>query len=232
MKKIKISPSILSADFGHLADEVKKSEKAGAAGFHLDIMDGSFVPNISFGPMVVKTVRKLTKLPLDAHLMIDNPDLYIEDYANAGADIITLHLEAYDLNMPDAKLIKKEPRVAKEIDFDKLILDLRFIKSLGKKAGISLNPGTSEELLERFLGEIDEVLFMSVNPGFSGQKLIPEVLTKIKNTRQKFGGDIRIDGGINDKTAKGAILAGANILVTASYFYRSKDYSLALKQLL
>lgn len=232
MKKVKVSPSILSADFGHLADEIKKSEKAGAAGFHLDIMDGNFVPNISFGPMVVKTVRNLTKLPLDAHLMIDNPDLYIEDYANAGADIITLHLESYDLHIPDTKLIKKEPRVAKEIDFEKLILDLRFIKSLGKKAGVSLNPGTSEGLLEKFLGEIDEILFMSVNPGFSGQKLMPEVLQKIKNIRSSFKGDIRVDGGVNDETAKSVIEAGADILVTASYFYHSKDYSLALKQLL
>ncbi|NQU18299.1 MAG: ribulose-phosphate 3-epimerase [Candidatus Saganbacteria bacterium] len=224
MKNIKVTPSILSADFGHLADEIRKSESAGVDGFHLDIMDGHLVPNISMGPMVAKTVSKLTKLPLDAHLMIDNPDLYIEDFANAGAEIITLHLESYDLNIPDTREIKKIPRIAKEIDFEKLIMDLRFIKSLGKKAGISLNPGTSEKLLEQFFGEIDEILFMSVNPGFSGQKLMPEVLRKIKNTRKKFNKDIRIDGGINDKTAQAAIAAGANILVTASYFYGSKNY--------
>lgn len=226
--KIKVCPSILSADFGHLADEIKKSETAQVDGFHLDIMDGNFVPNISFGPMVVRTVRKLTKLPLDAHLMIDNPDLYIEDFANAGADIITLHLEAYELNIPDTKLIKKNPRVAKEIDFEKLIMDLRFIKSLGKKAGLSLNPATSEKLLERFLGEIDEILFMSVNPGFSGKKFITEVLGKIKYIRKQYDKDIRIDGGINDKTAKQAIDAGANVLVTASYFYGSNNYKDAL----
>lgn len=232
MKKIKIYPSILSADFANLADEIKKSEEAGVDGLHLDIMDGHFVPNISFGPMVVKTVRKLTKLSLDAHLMVDNPDLYIEDFADAGADIITLHLESYDLNMPDTRQIKKVPRAAKEIDFEKLVMDLRFIKSLGKKAGVSLNPGTSAKLLERVLGEIDEILFMSVNPGFSGQKFMPEVLPKIKAARKSFNGDIRVDGGINDKTAKQAIDAGVNILVTASYFYQAKDCSQAVKRLL
>lgn len=133
---IKITPSILSADFGKLAEEVKKSEKAGADGFHLDIMDGHFVPNISFGPFVVKKVRELTSLSLDAHLMIDNPDLYIEDFAKAGADIITVHAESYPFELPDIKQIKRVPRTVENMDVEKAILDLRFIKKLGKKPAL------------------------------------------------------------------------------------------------
>ena len=228
---IKIAPSILAADFCHLADEIKKSESAGVDGFHLDIMDGHFVPNITMGPLLTETVRKLTRLPLDAHLMIDNPDIYIEDFVKAGADIITLHLEAYDLSIPDVYKIKKNPRTASEIDFEKLILDIRFVKSLGKKAGLSLNPATSAEFLDPYFKEVDEILVMSVNPGFSGQDFMPEVLPKIKDIREKFKGDIRIDGGINDKTAKKAVLAGANILVTASYFYKSANYKEIVRRL-
>ncbi|OGC03804.1 ribulose-phosphate 3-epimerase [candidate division WOR-1 bacterium RIFOXYA12_FULL_43_27] len=211
--KIQIAPSILSADFGHLADEIKRAEAAGVDGFHLDIMDGHFVPNLTMGPMVCQTVRKLTKLPLDAHLMIDNPDLYIDSFAKAGADLITLHLESYHSG-------------------DKLSSALKRIKSLNKKTGICINPGTSEKKLEPFLAEADEVLFMSVNPGFSGQSFMPEVLPKITAIRKIYKGDIRVDGGINDKTVKQVIEAGANILVTASYFFGAKDYSAAVQQLL
>ncbi len=213
--KIKIFPSILSADFSNLKEEIKKAEKAGADGFHLDIMDGNFVPNISFGPMVVKTVRSLTKLTLDAHLMIDNPHLYINDFISAGADIIVLHLESY----------------AKEGMEGKLKIDLEFIKNKNKKAFVALNPGTQIDKIQPFMPMIDGVLFMSVNPGFSGQKFMPLVLDKIKDLKSIFKKDIMADGGINAETAPLAIRAGANILVTASYFFGAKDYKKALHSL-
>lgn len=212
---IKIFPSILSADFANLKEEIKKTEKAGADGLHLDIMDGHFVPNISFGPMVVQTVRRLTKLTLDAHLMIDNPHLYINDFISAGADIIVLHLESY----------------AKESIGEKLKTDLESIKSKNKKAFVALNPGTQIDKIQPFMSIIDGVLFMSVNPGFSGQKFMPLVLDKIKTLRSTFKKDIMIDGGINAETASLATGAGANILVTASYFFGAKDYKKALHSL-
>ncbi|MBU0687220.1 MAG: ribulose-phosphate 3-epimerase [Candidatus Margulisbacteria bacterium] len=231
MKKIQISASILSCDFGNLAQEIKKSEAAGVGYFHLDIMDGHFVPNISFGPPIVKKVRTLAKINLDAHLMIDNPWLYIEDFAKAGADIITLHVESYDVKQHDVNTIKTTPRTATRIKREDLKRDIAKIRSLGKKVGLALNPGTSAVLLEDFLGEIDLVLVMSVNPGFSGQKFIESALPKIKQIRSKFKGLIKVDGGINAETAPKVIAAGADILVSASYLYGSKDYAAVVKEL-
>lgn len=231
MSKIKVFPSILSCDFGKLAEEIKQSEAAGVDGFHLDIMDGSFVPNISFGPPVVKKVRSLTKLPLDAHLMIDNPWLYIDDFIGAGADIITLHLESYDSGTNDVSKIKDVPRKVDNVDGAALKRDIKKIKAKNKLVGISLNPGTQAEVLKPFLGEIDLVLVMSVHPGFSGQSFMSEVVPKITEIRKSFNGDVFVDGGINAQTAPQVVKAGANALVSASYFYSSPDYAEIVKQL-
>ena len=231
MNKIKVFPSILSCDFGKLAEEIKQSEAAGVDGFHLDIMDGNFVPNISFGSPVVKKVRSLTKLPLDAHLMIDNPWLYIDDFIDAGADIITLHLESYDLKSNDVNKIKEVPRSVSKVDGAALRRDIKKIKARHKMVGLSLNPSTTAEVIKPFLNEIDLVLVMSVNPGFSGQRFMSCVIPKIKEIRKKFSRDLMVDGGINGETASLATKAGANALVSASYFYGSNDYARIVKQL-
>ena len=206
MKKIKISPSILSANFSELGNEIKRLEEAGADMIHVDVMDGHFVPNLTIGPPVIKALRNCTKLPFDVHLMIKPVHKYIKDYAEAGADIITIHPEATE-NLKDS---------------------IEHIKNLGKKIGISLNPETKTEIIKDFLGEIDLVLIMSVNPGFGGQKFIPEVLDKIKDLKKikdhkKFKFDIEIDGGINFENNKIAIEAGANILVSGTTIFKSNN---------
>ena len=206
MKKIQISPSILSADFGQLGSEIKRLEEGGADMIHIDVMDGHFVPNLTMGPPVIKALRKYTKLPFDVHLMISPVHKYIQDYAEAGADIITIHPEATD-NLKDS---------------------IAHIKKLNKKVGVSLNPETKIDLVTDFLNEIDLILIMSVNPGFGGQKFIPEVLDKIKklrNTREekKLNFDIEIDGGINFDNNKLAIKAGANILVSGTSIFKNNN---------
>ena len=206
MKKIQISPSILSADFSQLGNEIKKLENGGADMVHVDVMDGHYVPNLTIGPPVIKSLRKHTKLKFDVHLMISPVHKYIEDYAEAGADIITIHPEATD-NLQDS-IIK--------------------IRELKKKVGISLNPETKIEIIEKFLNQIDLVLIMSVNPGFGGQKFMPEVLEKVKKLKtiredNKFDYDIEIDGGINFENSKSAIEAGANILVSGTTIFKSND---------
>jgi len=206
MNQIKISPSILSCDFSEIGSEIEKLNNSGADLIHIDVMDGHFVPNLTFGPPVISKIRKCSKLPFDVHLMISPVEKYIQDYANAGADIITFHPEATD-------------NIQRTIDV---------IKSCGKKVGISLNPETPSTVIENYLKEIDLILIMSVNPGFAGQKFMPKVLEKVKFFRSKIENenlniDIEIDGGIDFKTAPLAIKAGANILVSGTTIFKGEN---------
>jgi len=206
MKKIQISPSILSADFSQLGNEIKRLEEGGADMIHVDVMDGHFVPNLTIGPPVIKALKKHCSLQFDVHLMISPVHKYIEAYANAGADIITIHPEATN-NL-------------KESIFK--------IKDLNKKVGVSLNPESKIDLIKNLLDQIDLVLIMSVNPGFGGQKFMPEVLEKIKElkkiqTEKNINFDIEIDGGINFDNCQAAIEAGANILVSGTTVFKSNN---------
>jgi ribulose-phosphate 3-epimerase len=206
MKKIQISPSILSADFSQLGAEIKRLEDSGADMIHVDVMDGHFVPNLTIGPPVIKSLKKHCSIEFDVHLMISPVHKYIEAYSNAGADIITIHPEATD----DLK-----ESISK-------------IKSLNKKVGVSLNPESKIDLIENLLDQIDLVLIMSVNPGFGGQKFMPEVLEKIKDLKKiqaekKINFDIEIDGGINFDNCRAAIEAGANILVSGTTVFKSNN---------
>ncbi|MDC0408400.1 ribulose-phosphate 3-epimerase, partial [Candidatus Pelagibacter sp.] len=206
MKKIQISPSILSADFSQLGNEIKRLEEGGADMIHVDVMDGHFVPNLTIGPPVIKALRKQCSIKFDVHLMISPVHKYIEAYSDAGADIITIHPEATD-------------------NLEESILK---IKSLNKKVGVSLNPETKIDLIIDYLEKIDLVLIMSVNPGFGGQKFMPEVLDKIRElkkiqSKNNFNFDIEIDGGINFDNCQSAIEAGANILVSGTTVFKSNN---------
>ena len=206
MKKIQISPSILSADFSQLGNEIKRLEEGGADMIHVDVMDGHFVPNLTIGPPVIKALRKQCSIKFDVHLMISPVHKYIEAYADAGADIITIHPEA-TRNL--------EESISK-------------IKSLNKKVGVSLNPESKLDLITNYLEKIDLVLIMSVNPGFGGQKFMPEVLDKVKQlkeikSKKNMNFDIEIDGGINFDNCQSAIEAGANILVSGTTVFKSNN---------
>lgn len=211
---IKIAPSILTADFFKLGDEIKSIENAGADLIHIDVMDGHFVPNITIGSLVVKAIKPNTNLPLDVHLMIENPDNYIESFAKNGADIISVHVEATD----------------------HLHRTIQLIKSYGVKAAVAINPATPLCELEYIIGDIDMVLLMSVNPGFGGQKFIPNVLPKIRQVREMIERkgltiDIEVDGGVNEQTVKEVIEAGANVLVAGSYVFGNDNRELAISKL-
>ena len=206
MKKIQISPSILSADFSQLGNEIKKLEEGGADLIHVDVMDGHFVPNLTIGPPVIKHLRKFTNLPFDVHLMISPVHKYIEDYAEAGADIITIHPEATE-NLKDT---------------------INLIKKFGKKVGVSLNPKTEINALINEIEYIDLILVMSVNPGFGGQKFMPEVLNKIKELKNikiknQYNFNIEVDGGINFNNAKIVLEAGADILVSGTTIFKENN---------
>jgi len=231
-KKILVAPSLLSADFSILKDEIKRVEDSGADMIHLDVMDGNFVPNITIGPLIVEAVRRCTDMVLDTHLMIEEPHKFIKDFVKAGSDIITIHAEAYSIEhkAESGELKKGSSKTIDKIDETVVKEALAQIRSFGKKAGVSLNPD-SPLCIEGILKDVDMVLFMSVHPGFGGQSFIESVLPKIKALRKIYSGDIEVDGGINDKNARLVIDAGANILVAGSYFFGAKDKLEAVKKL-
>ena len=211
-KRGKIAPSILSADFTRLAEEVRAVEEGGADYIHVDVMNGHFVPNITIGPLVVKAVRRTTRLPLDVHLMISNPDRFIEAFVKAGADIVTIHVEAAV----------------------HLHRSLHYIRTAGARPSVSLNPSTPPELIEYVLGDVDMVLVMTVNPGFEGQAFIPEMVPKIERLRKMIdqkglNTDIEVDGGISPETIAQVSAAGANVFVAGSAIFYSKDYGQTIR---
>ena len=209
--RIKVAPSLLSADFCCLADEIKRVQRAGADLLHIDIMDGHFVPNITIGPVVVKYIRKCTRLPLDVHLMIKNPQKYVDNFVAAGSDMITVHIEAVSI----AEIKKLKAKLSRK----------------GIKFGISLNPRTPLNKIKGVLPFVDFVLVMSVQPGFGGQAFMPVAVDKIRELRKIYKKDISVDGGINDKTAKLVVNAGANILAAGSYIFSAKDARKAIEKL-
>jgi len=214
MSRIKVAPSILSADILHLESEIRAIEKAGPDWLHLDIMDGHFVPNLTFGPKLVRSLRGITKLPLDVHLMLDNPQSFIERFARAGADNITVHAE---VSVPVQQLHE-------------------IVKSFGKKFGVSIKPDTPLSMIEDYLSEIDILLIMTVYPGFGGQEFIESVVPKIAEASRlkKENGyryEIEVDGGLNEKTAKIAVANGATMIVAGEYIFGSKDYEKAVDSL-
>lgn len=209
MNKILVAPSILSADFANLERDIKKVENAGADWLHIDVMDGHFVPNITIGVPVVKSIKKITNIPLDVHLMIENPEKYIEPFANAGADILTFHYEA--VQNPKEVLLK--------------------IRENGMKAGISIKPKTPANVLDELYNYIDLILVMTVEPGFGGQKFMHECAEKLLHYKNLNNIYLEVDGGINDETAKIAVKNGAKVLVAGNYIYKSDDIKKAVSSL-
>ena len=214
MPAVRIAPSVLACDFGRVAEEVKAVERAGADWIHLDVMDGHFAPNISFGPVVIKAVRKATNLPLDVQLMIEHPERYLDAFIDAGANHITVHVEAKGLPTPEA-----------------IVAVLREMRRKNIRAGVSLRPATPVDALKPYLSEVDQILVMTVEPGFGGQAFMPSMVGKIRQCRQWFAGDLVIDGGINADTAKVVVEAGANVLVAGTAVFGKSDYRAAIDAL-
>lgn len=201
---ILVAPSLLSADFTRLSEEIHRMQEAGADWFHVDVMDGHFVPNLTLGPFIVEAIRRKSRLPLDVHLMIENPLRHVETFHRAGADSVTVHIEACEESIRG--VIEK-------------------MKSLRARIGVAYRPKTPlpDSLKDSSIRDVDFILLMTVEPGFAGQGFMPEVLPKIRRLRDQFQGDIQVDGGITDQTAKEAVKAGANILVSGTYLFKSKD---------
>lgn len=209
-RRLKVAPSLLAADFANLAAQIQAVEAGGCDMLHIDVMDGHFVPNITVGPFIVKAIRKVTRLKLDTHLMIDSPENFVKDFAAAGSDHITVHAEACGSNL-------------------RQVLDL--IRSQGKSCGVSLKPATPVSAIQDYLAHIDMVLLMTVNPGFGGQAFMPEVLPKITQLRKIYAGDIEVDGGINRETALQTVKAGANVLVAGTAIFGKPDVKQAIQDL-
>ncbi|MFP4473189.1 MAG: ribulose-phosphate 3-epimerase [Candidatus Omnitrophota bacterium] len=227
----KVSISILCADFSRLAEEVKRIEDSGADMIHVDAMDGHFVPPLTFGACLVKAIRPLTHLPIDAHLMVQHPESLIPDFIDAGADIISIHAECCGPLKAGCRDFGSFPKEIESFDIEAAQRMISMIRSAGRQPFMVLNPGTPANIIQPVLTEIDGVLVMSVNPGFSHQKFIPDVVSKITWLKERFSGDIAIDGGINQDTAVHARKAGANILATASYFFSHQDQKEAVASL-
>lgn len=221
-KTIQVSASILCADFTKLGDEIKKCEDAGVDMIHVDVMDGHFVPNITIGQVIVEAVRSVTQLPIEAHLMIENPWNYINGFMDAGADILSIHAECYGERREHCRKAGQYPKEIDAIDAQKALADIKAIQQRGKKAFLAVNPGTPA-CFGSLLGDLDGILIMSVNPGFAKQKFISDVLAKVEEIRKSYDGDIAIDGGVNKDTAPLAVGSGVNILATASYFFGSDN---------
>lgn len=209
-----VAPSLLACDFAHLADEIWKVEEAGADWLHIDVMDGHFVPNLTIGPVVVEAIRRVSRLPLDVHLMLDHPERYLTPFIDAGSHYLTVHVEAPGLQ-GDVALRKA----------------LEGIRRLGARSGLSLRPRTSVETIKPFLDVVDLVLVMSVEPGFGGQDFMPEAIPKVQTLRAWFAGDISVDGGITAQTARQMREAGANVLVAGTYVFRSRSYRDTIRSL-
>ncbi len=213
-KRIFIAPSLLACDFGRLADEVRSVEAAGADWLHVDVMDGHFVPNLTIGPVVVEAIRRVSHIPLDVHLMMNHPEQYLKQFIDAGAHVLTVHVEAPGLRSESV-----------------LLSTVESIRKFGARAGLSLQPRTSAESLKPFLPSLDLLLVMTVEPGFGGQAFMPEVMPKLRQLREWFSGDIAVDGGINAQTGRLCREAGANVFVAGTYVFRASSYQEAIQSL-